>query len=210
LVFSPDPSTTTVFCTTGDSTRSYDLKKLGPPSVFATNIDSNITSIAIAPNGSSIATVDTIGTLSLWDVATDKPGKVISNPKHSLQSVEFSPDGKSIVIAGGISEEEPVVQFHDALTGEVIDSLTGHTKYTTSATFSPDGKTLATGSTDRQIKLWDLITKRERLTMKGHSNSIRALSFSPDGNRLVSVGLEDRARVWDVKTGNQLFDIESY
>ena len=210
LVVAPDPSTTTVFCTTGASTRIYDLKRLAAPPVIPYNNEGDINAVAIAPNGASVATVDTIGALTLWDTTTGKSRFVINNPQYFLQSVDFSPDGKLIVTAGGFKEQEPFIQLRDGITGQIIAWLKGHTRYVTSAAFSPDGKTLATGSADRQIKLWDVSSKQELLTIKGHTNSIRTVSFSPDGTRLVSDGLDDRARVWDVKTGNQLYDVESH
>ena len=210
LIFSPDRSTTEVFCTTGDSTRIYDLKKLDPPPVIARDGNSNINSVAVAPNGASIATVDNVGAITLLDVATGRPNIVISNPEHYLQSVEFSPDGKLIAVTGGYKKQEPVVELRNAVTGQIVASLTGHASYATSVAFSPDGATLATGSEDRLIKLWDVGAGRERLTMKGHANAVRTVTFSHDGVRLVSNGLDDRARVWDVKSGTQLLEFESY
>ncbi|MGH9845021.1 MAG: protein kinase domain-containing protein, partial [Blastocatellia bacterium] len=212
LVFSPDPSTTTVFCTMGDTTRRYDLKKLDLPSVITNPSNSDINSVAIAPNGTTIATVDSIGTITLWDTATASSLPVVSNHPHylHLQSVDFSPDGKLIALTGETKNKEPLVELLNAASGQLAASLTGHTGYVTSAAFSPDGQTLATGSEDRRIKLWDVSTGQERLTINAHNDSVRAIAFSPDGNRLISEGLDDRARVWDVKTGKQLLEIASH
>src|SRR5262245_24764442 len=209
LVFLPDRSTTSILCTNGDTTRRYDLKKFDAPSVIARGADSNINSVAISPSGDSVSAVDNIGAITLWDVATGNQRPVISNTQRHLQSVEFSPDGKLIVVAGETVSNEPVVELRDAGAGQIIATLKGHTRYVTSAAFSPDGKTLATGGEDRQIKLWDVSAGQERLTMKGHTNSVRTISFSHDGARLVSEGLDDRARVWDVKKGTQLLEFES-
>ncbi len=209
LVFLPDRSTTTVFCTNGDSTSRYDLNKLDSPSVIAGRPDSDINSVAIAPSGNLVSAVENTGAIKIWNASTGDSEAAITNPRRHLQSVEFSPDGKLIAIAGEGENQEPVVELRDAGSGQMITALKGHTKYVTSAVFSPDGKTLATGGEDRQIKLWDLNARQERLTMKGHTHSVRTLSFSPDGARLVSEGLDDRAKVWDVKGGAQIFEFES-
>ncbi|HKQ73236.1 MAG TPA: protein kinase [Blastocatellia bacterium] len=209
LAFAPDASTTTVFCTTGDSTRTYDLKKLDATSIVARHSNSDINSIAMAPDGSSIVTIDALGAVTMWNLTTGKSLIVVSDPEYSFKSVAFSPDGKLIAVTGETTEKEPVVELRDAVAGQIIASLKGHTRYVTSAAFSPDGKTLATGSEDRQIKLWDLSARQERLTLKGHTNSVRTVSFSQDGARLVSEGLDDRAMVWDVKSGSQLLEFES-
>src|SRR5262249_39407071 len=114
LIFSPDPSTTTVFCTIGDTTRRYDLKRLDAPSVIANHNDSDISSVALAPNGTSVATVDSTGAITLWDTIKGKTLAVISTPQHHLHSVEFSPDGKLIALAGETKNKEPVVELCDA------------------------------------------------------------------------------------------------
>ena len=67
--------------------------------------------------------------------------------------------------------------------------------------FSPDGKRLATGGWDRQVKLWDMATWREIATLKGHAEGIWAVAFSPDGKTLVTGGEDDTAKLWDVNRG---------
>ena len=210
LIFSPNRSTTTVFCTTGDSTRVYDLKRLDAPSVVARHTDTDINSAALSPDGASVATVDADGLIRLWDTATAKPRAIAGNPQYIFQCIEFSPDGKLIAVTGETKNREAVVELRDAVSGQITASLKGHTRFVTSAAFSPDSQTLATGSEDRQIKLWDVSAGQERLTIKAHNDSVRTVAFAPDGNRLVSVGLDDRARVWDVKSGKQLLEIESH
>ncbi len=210
LVFAPDRSTTTVFCTTEDSTRRYDLKELDPLPALPGSADRYINSIAVAPSGASVASVDNIGAIILWDVATGKPLKVINNPYYVLQGVEFSPDGKWIAVTGETTNKESIVELRDAVTGRIVASLKGHTRYVYSAAFSPNGETLATGGADRQIKLWNMTSGQERLTIKGHSNYVKTVSFSNDGARLVSEGPDDRTIVWDVKAGTRLLEFESH
>jgi eukaryotic-like serine/threonine-protein kinase len=210
LILAADPSTTTVFCTADDSTRIYDLKKLNATSVIARHISSDINDVAMAPDGASVATVDGVGAISLWDVATGKPLKIFSNPEYAFSSVEFSQDGKLIAVLGEINNKVLTVELRDAGAGQIIASMKGHNQYENRATFSPDFKTLATDGPDRQIKLWDVSAGRELLSMKGHARGVRRMAFSNDGARLVSLGGDDRAMVWDVKSGNQLLEFEAH
>ena len=65
--------------------------------------------------------------------------------------------------------------------------------------FSPDGKTLATGSWDWRIRLYDLATGKERPRLAGrHQGSILSLAFSPDGKRLASASQDTTVLVWDI------------
>src|SRR5262245_56845189 len=70
-------------------------------------------------------------------------------------------------------------------------SFWGHTGFVDPVVISPDGKTLASGSSDTTVKLWDLTTGRLRATLQGHTKSLDSLAFSPDGKTLAS-GSRDR------------------
>src|SRR6266849_1082838 len=63
---------------------------------------------------------------------------------------------------------------------------TGHSQNVTSVSFSPDGKTLASGSYDNTVKLWDVSTGAELRTLEGLSQNVTSVSFSPDGKTLAS------------------------
>jgi WD40 repeat protein len=81
----------------------------------------------------------------------------------------------------------------------------------TAVAFSPDGQTLATGGSDRLVKLWDLANGHEKLTLTGHPDQVRVLAFSPDGKTLASAGGSSgnpgdenaEIRIWSVADGKQ-------
>ena len=123
------------------------------------------------------------------------------------------------VEAGEIRRARPFVQEWEEKVVEVIDStirlwdvatakhkgtLSGHSGWISALTYSPDGTTLASASTDGTIRLWDGVTGKHKMTLKGHTLNVTSVMFSSNSKRLVSWGNDTTARLWDTDTGKQI------
>jgi dipeptidyl aminopeptidase/acylaminoacyl peptidase len=148
--------------------------------------------VALSPDGRLMATVAWDRTLRLWDLDT---GKARVLPVEQDECVEFSPDGRLLVVAGHGGNG---VALWDPAAGTELRRIAPHLKSVQLALFSPDGRTLATGHED-MVYLWELATGQERAhfqEVKG--NTIHALAFRPDGQAVASGSLNGTTMVWDV------------
>ena len=75
--------------------------------------------------------------------------------------------------------------------------LEGHSNSVNSVAFSPDGKTLASASSDNTIKLWHLESQKPIATLTGHSNWVYSVAFSPDGKTLASASDDNTIKLWN-------------
>jgi len=73
-----------------------------------------------------------------------------------------------------------------------------------SVAFSPDGKLLAAGDANGEIRLWQVVDGQPLLTCQGHNNWVNSVAFSPNGQRFASGGEDQTVRIWDVGTGQCL------
>ena len=133
----------------------------------------------------------------LWDVTTDTEIGILQGHIGQVQSVSFSPDGRTLVTAGSI---DGTVRMWDMDTLTEITILRGHTGWVNSVAFSPDGKTIVSGSNDHTVRLWNMDTQTEIAILEGHTDAVNSVTFNPDGKTIVSGSDDTTVRLWDFAT----------
>ena len=158
-------------------------------------------SVAFSPDGTRLVSGFQDGTVRLWDVATQTEVAVLEGHTDRVTSVSFSPDGATLASSGGW--DDPTVQLWDTATQAKVATLRGHTGEVRSVSFSsPDGATLASGSSDRTVRLWDVGTHQDVATFEEHRRGVGSVSFSPDGGTLVSGAADGTVLLRELETGN--------
>lgn len=109
-----------------------------------------------------------------------------------------------------VSELKFSLASNSWLTTRSAHTLQGHSTWVYAIAISPDGKTLASGSHDGTINVWNLQLCQLLHSQKAHSDSIESLAISPDGNILASGSWDNRIKLWDLKTGTLLKTLEGH
>jgi WD40 repeat protein len=140
------------------------------------------------------------GHVTLWDTGSWEPIDRLRMAHGQLVfGVDFAPDG---TLAAALSAG--YIRLWKG--GEEI-TLRGHGEAVRAVAFSPGGGRLASGSSDRTIKVWALPDQTPQAVLKGHTGAVHALAWSPDGALIASAGDEGAVMLWDVARGELLLTL---
>jgi WD40 repeat protein len=171
---------------TGEELRAFGTQEL------------EIILLAITPDGRRVVAVDANGTVKVWDTAT---GAEARNFKVECsiwgRSFALSPDGNHLACRDSDhATDQGLVRVYDLSSGRQVQTMPGPASWITCLAYSPDGKRLAAGCADENVKLLDTATGQEVLTLTAHCDRVIGVAFSPDGRRLAACGY-GAVTVWD-------------
>ncbi len=161
-----------------------------------------VNSVAISPDGQTLASGSSDGTIKIWNLQTGALKTTLSEGTVPVNSVAISPDGETLV-SGSLD-----IKIWNLQTGALKTTLTGHSSWVNSVAISADGQTLASGSSDGTIMIWNLQTGALKTPLTGHSSQVSSVAISRDGQTLVSgsgaslsADSSDIIQIWNLKTG---------
>jgi WD40 repeat protein len=159
-----------------------------------------VTSVVFSSDGQSLLTGSFDGTAKLWNVSTSERIREYVQGS-TVRVVAFSLDGQRVFVGrdGGpaplifeLSTGDPTARF-DAENGAPVNV----------AIFSPDDRSILTGTADGTARFWDLAIGRQVRRFEGHTKSVSSIAFFPDGKSVITGSRDNTVRIWNVQNGKE-------
>ncbi|MFI6457516.1 BTAD domain-containing putative transcriptional regulator [Streptosporangium amethystogenes] len=152
-----------------------------------------------APAAGRIAVADEDGLITVWDIARQQPVETYQDRNRTeTLSLAFSADGSMLASAG--------LGRTIVIRERALPPFSGHSRAVNDIEISPDGRLIASASSDATVRLWDA-HGNPIATLGDHPDHVRAVAFSPDGHRLATVTRSHTLTVWDVDSRRRLTTI---
>lgn len=159
-------------------------------------------SVNYSTDGTKIASGSITGAVTIFDLTTGANGSILHSlsdaHKMPVRSLCFSPDAKSNVLFTG--SDDGTVKMFDSRSAGHVGTITGHASWVLSVACSPDGTHLASGSSDKTVKIWDLRQRECRYTSVGpgsHDGQVWSVAYNHDGTKVASVSDDKKLIITD-------------
>lgn len=172
-----------------------------PPETYRVPIP--VTALAFSPDGKSLASSGYHEVL-LWNPDDGKLVHRITNVAERVYDLDFSTDGKTLAVAAGTPAQIGELKLFNVADGKLLGDFGISDDAFFAVAWSPDGKRLASAGADRVIRVFDIASGEEQLTIEDHADWVMGLTFSPDGKKLASASRDKTSKVFDATNGDSL------
>jgi WD40 repeat protein len=158
-----------------------------------------------AANGDRFIHISRAHHIQIWGVQDWELLEEWEDPNGGASQVALSPDGEQAAIAS----YSGVIALRQA-DGVYLRTFSRLSYNIERLVFSPDGVSLACGSDEPSVRLWQVSNGSLQHLLRGHTDTVRVVAFSSDGRLLASGSADDSVMIWDLSTGDLLHTLEGH
>ena len=167
---------------------------------------SGVRAVAFALEARILASGSSDNTIRLWDVHSGQTLRVLHEHTEWVYAIAFSLDG---MLAS--ASADCTVCIWDPLSGEVLHKIEGYGSAIRSVAFSPNGKQVASVSSDKTVWLWHNDSRATTLhALEGHTDWVYGVAFSPDGTLVASASADRTIKIWDANTRTEIQTLDGH
>jgi WD40 repeat protein len=175
-----------------------------------------ISAILFAPDGNAILADGGGRGVKRYSLAREEPQLVMERPSvtYPRARLHLSADGKALLLADrkgafvwdlerGVERSSMTWPMPEKVKKQLVGGSAA------SGAISPEGSRAVAGWSDGRLRVWDLATGMEVLTINAHKGEVRGVAFSPDGKSLASIPYQGDGKLWDATSGKELRTLPS-
>jgi len=180
------------------------------------DFEDSIMSLAFSHDGRVLASGDGSGSIMLWDISNGRKIAICSDNYGWIRDLAFLP-GRKMLVSGSVehyahNKSDGVLKVWNVENNQILQTSTViQVGFPVEAVaVDASGETIASGSWDVAVALWDVTTGRRKATLVGHEGKVYTVAYSPNSKILASGSQDATVRLWDTTTNQELSTINHH
>ncbi len=189
------------------------------PSTVSQKVHTDVVwAASVSPDGRQLVTCSEDGSLSFLDLETGHQLAPKMQQDKAILAVTHSPT-QNIFVTGSAESplsDEPTgklvskIRIYDAKTYKLVYEFAAHEEFIWDVCFSPDGRFLASASSDSKVKIWNSKDWTLVKSLEAHSGELGSVRYSSDGKYFVTASDDKSVKLWDAKSFALLHTFEGH
>ena len=155
-----------------------------------------LSSVAIAPDGTWLAIGGNDGTVRIWDTVTKQDRSKPARYRVGVAALAIAPDGTWLAIGGN----DGTVRIKNSDNGRTQVIIPGYGGRVCAMAVSPDDNWLAIGSDSGMVRIWNAASGQRLASLVGHGKAVKCVAVAPDGSWVATGSSDGTVRIWDTAT----------